>query len=298
VLSAWRAGGRDGVVRRAYLYQYRQISAFFVTSSVYVRHMFDANSGADTALQLVPATPPTPPSPPPDNRPPAEGLKDRSPANEEVIDLGPATETSEAERARAIEEVVRLAARKSRGTGRQKWDALPPGPTKDVATKDAASDEEKNRMLRDVVSYATTMEWETTSAKPMESYRLRPIVLVTAAVLSLLLGAYAFTAHPAWIYGPDPSRVPASRREGHMRFAMYLTAQRLFAYRDSTAGALPPSLKHVGENWYGLRYTVLDGGSFELEAFQESRRPLSFRSDNNPRILRDAAIPLLRTVTP
>jgi hypothetical protein len=283
------------------------MGAEFVTPFVYVRHMFSRKP--ESLLELLVPHPPTPPPPPSDSPPPSDpkstkprigGVNSRPGQENEVYDLGPSYGADEAEKQRAIEEVVQLAARKARSSRGFSTPEVAAGgvvPKGRIVT-DAMTDEVKNRVLREAVSYATTMDWEVTTAKPMQSHRLRPIVLLTCGFVALLLGAHSFIGRPDWIYGPDPGRVPPQRRAGHMWFAMYLTAQHVYAYADSNGGRLPQSLSELGENWPGLKYRSLGGGAFELEATVDANRPLTFQSDRNPRVLRDASVAYLREATP
>ncbi len=121
----------------------------------------------------------------------------------------------------------------------------------------------KLEAIREVMDYAARVTIQTAMAKPMRSVRARPIVLGIGALLCLAVTAFAFTAEPDWVFGPSPSDAPAVERDAHLRFAMFLAAQRIQSLRDTT-GAAPPSLAVIGEEWPGLSYQALGLGEFEL----------------------------------
>jgi hypothetical protein len=137
---------------------------------------------------------------------------------------------------------------------------------------------EKQIALRDVMEHAVRETRAVATAKPMTSYRSRPIVLAAIAVPAVLLCAYVFVAKPDFIYGPDPVTIPAARREAYTRFAMFLLAQRLSGYR-ATEKRFPESLEAVGERWEGITYKVLSDSVFELRALGDSGKAMVLRSD-------------------
>ena len=126
-----------------------------------------------------------------------------------------------------------------------------------------ADDIEKLEAIREVMEYAAHVTIQTALAKPMRSFRARPIVLGVTALLCIAVAAYTFTAEPDWVFGPSPAAASAAQRDAHLRYAMFLTAQRVEAMRDS-AGQPPASLADIGEDWSGLGYAVFDLGVFEL----------------------------------
>jgi hypothetical protein len=136
----------------------------------------------------------------------------------------------------------------------------------------------KQIALRDVMWHAVRERTAVTMARPIRSYRSRPIILAAIAVPAVILCAYALIAKPDFIYGPDPTAVPAVRREAYTRFAMFLLAQRLSGYR-ATARRLPESLEAAGENWEGITYKVLSDSVFELRARGDSGKQIVLRSD-------------------
>lgn len=127
-------------------------------------------------------------------------------------------------------------------------------------------DIEKLEAIRDVMEYAAKVTLETALAKPMRSYRARPIALGVLALLSLSLVAFTFLREPDWVFGPEPARVDPVEREAHLRYAMFLVAQRLESLRDSATGSPPASLVETGDDWLGFDYRVLDLGVYELRA--------------------------------
>jgi hypothetical protein len=137
---------------------------------------------------------------------------------------------------------------------------------------------EKQLALRDVMEHAVRETRAVATAKPMQSYRTRPIILAAIAVPAVLLCAYVFIARPEFMYGPEPAAIPAVRREAYTRFAMYLITQRLLEYREVNR-RLPESLEVTGERWDGIAYRLLNDSVFELRALGDSGKPIVLRSD-------------------
>lgn len=156
------------------------------------------------------------------------------------------------------------------------------GPSR-LPPDDAADELEKAQALRDVLEHAVEFTRAVSTARPMESYRSRPVVLAAIAIPSLLLCLYSFIARPDWVFGHDPARSSPARQEAHLRFAMFLVSQRLNAYRDAHGGALPQSLPEVGETWAHITYEILPDSGFELRALAGSGRPIALRSDQDAR---------------
>jgi hypothetical protein len=271
-----------------------------------------------------PSSPPPPPSRRNRAaKPPASGTGGL-PSDDEVYDLGPADDVAdESERAQAIQEVVELVARRKPSPGEDEPDApvlelttsepvdeaeiektirevveLPEPPSAKpvgrekepplaaiLKTGDPADDLEKAEAIRAVVEGAVRFTREVAAAKPMQSYRSRPIVLAAIAVPCLALALFTSLARPQWVFGPNPAAASTAQREAHIRFAMFLVAQRLYAYRDANQGQLPRSLLEIGEEWPGLIYTNLGGSVFELRSIDSLVPPISFRSDGDERAL-------------
>jgi hypothetical protein len=140
----------------------------------------------------------------------------------------------------------------------------------------------KQAIVREVVEHAERVKRDVELARPMESYRARPMVLALLAVVSLSLAVYSYVARPAWVFGPTPDHVPMAQREGHLRYAIFLAAERVLEYRELNSGSLPRTLREVGESWPGMSYHV-DGETFELRARVDSTTPLVYRSTQDPR---------------
>ena len=137
---------------------------------------------------------------------------------------------------------------------------------------------EKQLALRDVMEHAVRQTRAVATAKPMQSYRSRPIVLAVVAIATSLACAFVLIARPDSVYGPDPAKVPGAQREAYTRFAMYLTTQRVMEYREAYR-RLPESLEAMGESWEGISYRVLNDSVFELRALGDSGKALVVRSD-------------------
>lgn len=145
---------------------------------------------------------------------------------------------------------------------------------------EAADELEKAQALRDVMEHAVTQTIAVALAKEMKSWRARPIILAAVAVLSLVLSAYTLTAEADWAFGPDPAAVAPETREAHLRFAMFLVAERLEAHRAATNGALPQTLAEIGESWPGIEYRVA-GDSYTLVGRDRSEGEITFRNVNH-----------------
>ena len=164
-----------------------------------------------------------------------------------------------------------------------------PGDETDEAVKQA--------IVREVVEHAERVNRDVELARPMESYRARPMVLALLAIISLSLAAYSYVARPAWVFGPAPGHVPMPQREGYLRYAMFLAAERVLDYRQANAGALPRTLREAGESWPGMSYHV-EGEQFELHARVDSATPMVYRSTQDPRAFLGTARRFLREREP
>lgn len=141
----------------------------------------------------------------------------------------------------------------------------------------SADDMEKLQAIRDVMDYAVRVTIQTAMAKPMKSIRARPILLGILACVALAISTYTFVSEPDWVFGPAPAAAPPERSDAHLRFAMFLAAQRIEALRDS-AGAPPASLAAIGEEWSGLEYRVFDLGVFELRGSAAAGGEIIYKS--------------------
>ena len=158
---------------------------------------------------------------------------------------------------------------------------------------DEADEAVKQAIVREVVEHAERVNRDVELARPMESYRARPMVLALLAVVSVSLAAYSYLARPAWVFGPSPDQGPLVQREGYLRYAMFLAAERVLEYRESNAGSLPRTLLETGESWPGMSYHV-SGETFELRARVDSAPPLVYQSTQDPRTFLGTARRFLR----
>ena len=127
------------------------------------------------------------------------------------------------------------------------------------------------------MEYAARVTIQTALAKPMRSVRIRPIALGLLGLMAIVVAAFTFLSEPDWVFGPSPAAVEPARHEAHLRYAMFLAAQRIESLRDST-GAPPSSLAEIGEDWSGLEYTVAGLGVFELRGRTPSGDEIAFKS--------------------
>jgi hypothetical protein len=256
-------------------------------------------------------------------KPPASGSGEL-PSDDDVYDLGPAEDVAdESELTQAIQDVVELASRRKPRPGEGEPEApvlnlttdepvdeaeiektirevveipeppsaKPVGREKEpplaavLKTGDPADELEKAEAIRAVVEGAVRFTREVAAAQPMQSYRSRPIVLAAIAVPCLALALFTTIARPQWVFGPNPATVSSAQREAHIRFTLFLVAQRLYDYRDANRGQLPRSLLEIGEEWPGIIYTNLGGSTFELRSIDSLVPAITFRSDGNEREL-------------
>lgn len=87
----------------------------------------------------------------------------------------------------------------------------------------------------------------------------REAILGVALVVAVYVALYT----PAWIKPePVPPPTPAEREAGD-RFAIYLQAQRIEHFRNTT-GRLPSTMEEAGEPMPGIRYELLSDGGYAL----------------------------------
>ena len=189
---------------------------------------------------------------------------------ETVLEIS-AADLDDVEKEQAVREVVELVGEKRTAKEPQLASELPTG--------DPADELEKARAVREVVEGAIRFTREVAAAKPMESYQSRPIVLAAIAIPCLILATYTVAARPEWVFGPDPAQEAPARREAHLRFTMFLVAQRLYAYRDANRGQLPQSLQEIGEDWPGIIYRNAGGSVFELRSADALVPTITFQSE-------------------
>ena len=214
---------------------------------------------------------------------------------EHSVELSIDTEADDLEKQRAIQEVVRLAPPERADMGTKAPEPVKPIP---LPAGEVASELVKAQVLKEVVESAARFTLSVRLAKQMQSYRARPIVLAALAIPCLLLGVYTFIARPEWVFGPNPARLAPDQREGHLRFAMFLLAQRLHAYREANGGQLPAALADVGEEWPGIEYRNVDGSMFELRGKDPSTPLLVYRSYDDPTTFAGGSRQFLRQQVP
>jgi hypothetical protein len=101
-------------------------------------------------------------------------------------------------------------------------------------------------------------------------------------LLALALGwvflAWIWIARPAWIFGARPPQLTAAQAEHEARFALFLTRERMEAFR-AESGQLPTSLAELPHRETGVR--LLPGeGSYDL-AIEVNGRTLIMHSTMN-----------------
>ena len=216
------------------------------------------------------------------------------PADDEdvpVVEITVDAEVDEAARLAAIKDVVKLGPERSRPS--TKRPEIPRAA--DLPQGEASDDVVRAQAVLDVVQHAVRFTKAIALAKPMESYRARPIVLTVLAVASLSVGLYSLIARPEWVYGPDPSKTPLAVREANLRFTTYLVAAKVNAYRDARRGFLPGSLAEVGEEWPGISYNLAGPTEYELRAVEQGVPPVIYYSSQDLRAtLLEPSRPFLR----
>jgi hypothetical protein len=155
----------------------------------------------------------------------------------------------------------------------------------------------KDAIVREVVDHAARATRAAELARPMESYRARPMVLALLAIVALALASYTYVGRPSWVFGLEPEHMPMTQRQAHVRYAMYLAAERVLAFRDSAGGVLPRTLHQAGAAWPGMSYQV-QGDSFALRARVDSATAIEYRSSRDPRSFLGQATESLREPLP
>ena len=131
------------------------------------------------------------------------------------------------------------------------------------------------------MDYAARVTLQTALAKPMQSVRARPIAAAILGVLALSLAAYTFLSEPDWVFGPAPKSADPATVNAHVRYSMFLAAQRLESMRDTVTGEPPATLAEAGEDWSGLEYRRLGLGVFELRGRNAAGDAITFKSGEN-----------------
>jgi hypothetical protein len=162
---------------------------------------------------------------------------------------------------------------------------------------DETDDAIKEAMVREVVDHAARVTRAAELARPMESYRARPMVLTFLAIFSLAVASYAYAARPSWVFGPQQEHMPMEQRQAHVRYAMFLAAEAVLAFRDSAGGVLPRTLHQSGAAWPGMSYHP-DAAEFTLRARVDSANVIEYRSTRDPRAFLGQATESLRERIP
>src|SRR6185295_11687344 len=103
----------------------------------------------------------------------------------------------------------------------------------------------------------------------VESGRRRKLRRVAALGIALAIAAYLAVNPPAWLKPhPAPPPTPAVRAASD-RFAIYLQAQRIESFRI-TRGRLPSTIAEAGEPMPGIRYELLNDGSYALTSDRDA----------------------------
>lgn len=97
------------------------------------------------------------------------------------------------------------------------------------------------------------------------------------AGILLLITAWLWLFPPALLRVEPAAPPPIEEEEAALRFAMYLQAQRIKAYRLET-GAYPDQLGDAGPVLPGMRYALLADGLYQLTGVTD-RLTLTYQSD-------------------
>src|ERR1051325_6998717 len=133
-------------------------------------------------------------------------------------------------------------------------------------------------LVKEVVEDAVAFEFAVAQAKPMVSWRSRPIVLSVIALFSVAIAGYSVWQKPEWVYGPEPARIERATAEANVRFGMFLAAQRVRAYQ-AEHGQLPATLAAAGQTWPEITYFAEDTTTFEIRSSVVPTQPIVFRSN-------------------
>jgi hypothetical protein len=97
----------------------------------------------------------------------------------------------------------------------------------------------------------------------VETGRRRKLRRAVTLAAALAITAYLSLNPPSWLKPqPVPPPTPAERSAGD-RFAIYLQAQRIESFRNTT-GRLPSTLSEAGEPMPGIRYDLLSDKTYAL----------------------------------
>lgn len=155
-------------------------------------------------------------------------------------------------------------------------------PPKDSAksAEEATEELEKAKAILDVVQHSARFTRAVALAKPIQSFKGRSFILMGIALPLLIVTTLAYATRSEWVFGANPNAGTAERREAYQRYAMFLVANRIERFRDSTEGRLPQTLLEIGEDWSSIGFTVVDrdNGTYELHGTGVYAEPIRYRS--------------------
>lgn len=136
-------------------------------------------------------------------------------------------------------------------------------------------------LLKDVMDHAVRVHKETTGPQGVGkgSSVNRSVVLAAVCVPLLAFCVYSWVARPEFLWGPKSGPLPAVQQEANVRFAMFLLAQRIQAYR-AAQGHYPATLGELGETVPGVTYSLGNDGVFQIRA-SENGKAIEYRSDQS-----------------
>lgn len=136
----------------------------------------------------------------------------------------------------------------------------------------------KAQLLAEVVAHAKRETRAVMLAKVMQSYASRPFIVALIGIMALITAVTSYATRSEWVFGAPVAR--SDLREGHLRFAMFLTMQRVLAYRDSMR-VLPASLEEISAGWPGVDYRLIGDTLAELRAQDDAGHVMTLRSDRD-----------------
>ena len=171
-------------------------------------------------------------------------------------------------------------------------------PPKDAgkSAEEAAEDLEKAKAILDVMQHSARFTRAVALAKPIQSFKGRSFIVMGIALPLLIVTTLAYVTRSEWVFGANPTAGSVDRREAYQRYAMFLAANRVERFRDSTAGRLPQALLEIGEDWPGIGYTVVDreNGTYELHGTGVLADPIRYRSSQNLETFLGGSVRFLR----
>lgn len=155
-------------------------------------------------------------------------------------------------------------------------------PSNDPGKRRAASvpgGSDRYEALLEVLEHQAGQAEESRTAPPgyreADGARTKYVVLAGLALVS----AWLWLAPPSWIGVAQPEPRPIVEEEAALRFAMYVQAQRIKAFRLGT-GRLPREIEEAGPPLPGMSYRLIDAETYELHGATD-RFALTYRSDHS-----------------